>query len=160
MGERLVVMVSHGWLDFKPFFRPPTQINLATSNAHSTKSERISISRTQTNVGSTMNILISLPVVLDPCSYVPQWWCVFRSSPPDPKTQLKTIIERRPSKASPYAVLDAVYFEIIHRFLLDSQSAPMCVFLTRRRSYARRCFYATFSQSKHSQNSRCLIPTM
>ena len=50
-----------------------------------------------------------------------------RTNPPGPKSQLDTLITQKSSTASPYAVLDAVYLEIVKRFLSDSSSGPKTV---------------------------------
>ena len=50
-----------------------------------------------------------------------------RSDLSSAKAQLETFIEQKPSEASPYAVLDAVYLEIVRRFLGNPPSAPNSV---------------------------------
>ena len=50
-----------------------------------------------------------------------------RTNPPGPKTQLDTLITQKSLMTSPYATLDAVYLEIVSRFLTDSLSTPKTV---------------------------------
>ena len=50
-----------------------------------------------------------------------------QTNPPGPKTQLNTLITQKSSTVSPYAVLDALYLEIVKLFLSDSPPAQKAV---------------------------------